>query len=192
MPKKLSLAKAFAAIAVSGAAVYTVVVTLPAQQIFDSPPANFTAPEVTDTAGLEGPRQPIFYRHDVHAGQYRMDCRYCHFSVEIAPTPGLPTLETCMNCHLLAGAQLPEVQKVQQAFNSGDGVEWVEVHKLPPFVHFPHMRHVRADPPVRCQECHGPIQEMVQVYQYSPMKMGWCLDCHKQRGVSIDCTVCHY
>ncbi len=192
MPKMLPLAKAFAAVAVSGAAVYTAVVTLTAQQVFDPPPADFVAPEVTDTAGLQGPRQPIFYRHDVHAGQYKMDCRYCHFAVEVSTTPGLPTLDTCMNCHLIAGAALPEVQKVQQAFNTREGVEWVEVHKLPPFVHFPHMRHVAANPPVRCQECHGPIQEMVQVYEYSPMKMGWCLDCHKERGASIDCTVCHY
>jgi hypothetical protein len=23
------------------------------------------------------------------------------------------------------------------------------------------------------------------------MKMGWCLDCHRQRGASIDCWTCH-
>jgi hypothetical protein len=97
-----------------------------------------------------------------------------------------------MGCHSVAGAGTPEVQKVQQADANGTPIEWVEVHTLPPFVHFPHMRHVNADPPVTCQECHGPVQEMVQVYDYSPMKMGWCLDCHNERNVTTDCTACHY
>ena len=121
-----------------------------------------------------------------------MDCRYCHSSVEIASTPGLPSVSTCRGCHLLVGAGTPEVQKVIQAYGNSEPIEWVEVHALPPFVHFPHMRHVNADPPVSCQTCHGQVEQMVQVYQVANLKMGWCLDCHNERNVTTDCTACHY
>src|SRR4029079_9643152 len=52
----------------------------------------------------------------------------------------------------------------------------VRIHKVPEYVHFPHMRHVSAG--VTCQTCHGKIQEMPQVYQYSSLNMGWCVSCH--------------
>jgi len=151
---------------------------------------QFVAPANVDTAGLQGPVQPIFYRHDVHAGQYKMDCKYCHFAVERGPHPGIPTLSTCMGCHLIAGSGNPEVAKLRDAVNKKTPVEWVKVHVLPQFVHFPHYRHVKAE--VTCQTCHGPIESMPRVYQYSSLKMGWCLDCHEQRKVTTDCTACHY
>ena len=50
----------------------------------------FTAPEIKDTASLQGLRQPVFFRHDVHAGQYKLDCKYCHYSAEYAMWPGIP------------------------------------------------------------------------------------------------------
>jgi len=158
-----------------------------------STPADFVAPANVDIAGLPGPVQPIFYRHDVHAGQYKLDCRYCHYAVETGPHPGMPTLKTCMGCHSVVAGDNPEVQKFRDLDLSDPktSVQWVKVHNLPQFVHFPHMRHVKAGG-IACQTCHGPIQEMPRVYQYSSLKMGWCLDCHKQHKVSIDCTVCHY
>jgi hypothetical protein len=54
--------------------------------------ADYEPPLDLDTAGLPGPVQPILYRHDIHAGQYEMDCRYCHFSAEVSFNPGLPTV----------------------------------------------------------------------------------------------------
>ncbi|MEX0691922.1 MAG: cytochrome c3 family protein [Gemmatimonadales bacterium] len=151
----------------------------------------FQAPRDVDTTNLRGPRQPILYRHDIHAGQYQMDCRYCHGYVEVSSSPGLPSTAVCMGCHMVVQTQSPEVQKLAEAHNSGTPVEWVEVHELAQFVRFPHQRHVVAGQ-VACQECHGPVQEMVQVWQFSSLKMGWCLDCHKERGQTTDCTACHY
>jgi len=188
----LPVGKGAALVAVLGLVSYAVAAVVQAQQVVEPPPADFTAPEITDTAALAGPRQPIFYRHDLHVGQYKMDCRYCHATAEVASTPGLPPVATCMGCHLLVKPGSPEIAKLRDAQAGTTPLEWVEVHKLPPFVHFPHLRHVNADPPVTCQECHGPIQEMTQVYQYSSLKMGWCLDCHKARNVTTDCTACHY
>jgi len=161
---------------------------------------TFEAPEITDTASLEGPRQPIFFRHDVHAGQYRIDCQYCHMYVEMSPKPGIPSVPTCMNCHLIAGTGIAEVDSVRAYDRENRPIEWIEIHKLPQFVHFPHQVHVNAeqDFEVVCEDCHGQVNRMVQIYQFAPLKMGWCLDCHKQkaeefdRPVSTDCSVCHY
>jgi hypothetical protein len=25
-----------------------------------------------------------------------------------------------------------------------------------------------------------------------PLKMGWCVTCHRENDASVDCTVCHY
>ena len=158
--------------------------------------AAFTAPEIRDTAGLKGPAQPVFFRHDVHAGQYQLDCRYCHYTAEYAPTPGIPSMKTCMGCHLIAGAAIPEVQKVRQIATSNQVIEWVKVNHLPPFVHFPHMRHVKGETAVKaqvtCQTCHGQIERMARVYQVPSLKMGWCLDCHRKNKVTTDCSACHY
>lgn len=150
----------------------------------------FIAPSDVDTNALSGPRQPIFYRHDIHAGQYQMDCRYCHYTAEVSTEPGLPTMSTCMGCHMIIGGGNPEVQKLRDANREGRSIEWIRVHDLPDHVRFPHMIHVNAA--VTCQECHGEVQEMAQVFQFAPLKMGWCLDCHIAREVTTDCTACHY
>ncbi len=60
-----------------------------------------TAIAAGDTSDLSGPRQPIFFRHDIHAGQYKIQCQYCHYSVGVSSEPGIPSLQTCMGCHLV-------------------------------------------------------------------------------------------
>lgn len=160
----------------------------------------YKAPVDVDTTNLPGPVQPIFYRHDVHAGEYKMDCRYCHFAAEVSASPGLPTVSQCMGCHIIAGSGNPEVQKLRDHWNERRPIEWVEIHKVAPFVHFPHNRHVMSEQGSfkelsvveKCETCHGPIREMAQVYQFSSLKMGWCITCHEKEDVTIDCTACHY
>lgn len=160
----------------------------------------YEAPEITDTAGLAGPRQPIFFRHDRHAGQYLIDCQYCHVNLEISPKPGIPTVGSCLNCHLIVGTGIAEVDSLRGYEREGRAIEWVEVHDLAQFVHFPHQVHVNAeeDFEVVCEDCHGQVDRMTQIYQFAPLKMGWCLDCHEQKAaefdkpVSTDCSVCHY
>ena len=71
----------------------------------------------------------------------------------------------------------------------------MRIHKLPEYVHFPHMRHVNAG--VSCQECHGQIQNMAVVYQENSLNMGWCINCHIGRSnpqfkARYDCATCHY
>jgi hypothetical protein len=125
------------------------------------------------------PVQPIKFPHPLHAaGKMNMNCLYCHNAAGKSPDPGLPAVSTCMGCHLISGADKPEVQKLAKFYAGGTGkpIPWIRIHKLPEYVRFPHMRHVNAG--VTCQTCHGPIQEMTQVYQFASLNMGWCVKCH--------------
>lgn len=141
------------------------------------------------------PDQPVDFPHTVHAGKLQMNCVYCHFSATKSPDPGLPAVGTCMGCHTVVAAGKPEVKKLASYWNNKQPVPWVRIHKLPEYVHFPHMRHVNAG--VSCQTCHGDVQNMARVYQKESLNMGWCVSCHT--GVSnppfkarYDCAVCHY
>lgn len=64
-------------------------------------------------------------------------------------------------------------------------IEWVKIHNLPDHVYFNHSQHVAVGK-VQCQQCHGPIQEMDEVYQFSPLSMGWCVNCHRQTNVQFE------
>lgn len=153
----------------------------------------------SDTAQLKGPTQPIFFRHDIHAGQFKIQCQYCHYSVNDASEPGIPSVQTCMGCHLVIGgtsadtAGRAEIAKLRAASNEGRPVEWVRIHTLAKHAHFPHMRHVKAMGPNACQTCHGDVARMPQVFKANNINnMGWCISCHAERNVSRDCSVCHY
>lgn len=61
-------------------------------------------------------------------------------------------------------------------------VEWVQVHHLPEHAFFSHQQHVVVGK-VECATCHGNLEEMDKVYQYSPLTMGWCIDCHRTTEV---------
>jgi hypothetical protein len=160
---------------------------------------SLKAPVLTalDTAKLGGPRQPIFFRHDIHAGQYKMQCQYCHYSVNVSSEPGIPSMQTCMGCHtIIAGGDSShkiEIKKLRDAWTQKKPLEWVRVHYLARHAHFPHQRHIKALGPNACATCHGDVQRMPQVERVNNINnMGFCVTCHLQRNVSRDCSVCHY
>ncbi|MHC5010153.1 MAG: cytochrome c3 family protein [Planctomycetota bacterium] len=81
-------------------------------------------------------------------------------------------------------------------------IRWVKVHDLADFVFFDHSRHLTEQAGLECADCHGPVEEMDRMYRANSLKMGWCLDCHKQpppegapawqeTRAPINCTTCH-
>jgi len=158
----------------------------------------FRSPVITDTARLRGPRQPIFFRHDIHAGQDQVPCGYCHNTVAVSSEPGIPAVETCLGCHRViqgsTDSHRAEIQKVWSTFTDQKPPQWVRVHTLPSFVRFPHQRHVKilGTGAAGCANCHGEVATMPQVHKVKTLRMGWCISCHVERKVSRDCTVCHY
>jgi hypothetical protein len=184
------------------AAVVVSILTLPPlalsgqQAQTASSSARYQAPVISDTSDLKGPRQPIFFRHDIHAGQDQIPCMYCHSSASVSSEPGIPSLQTCNGCHQLIGGSTPshqaEIKKVRDAWRERKPPEWIRIHALPGFVRFPHMRHIKALGTQACNTCHGDVQRMPQVYQVSTLTMGWCVNCHVENKVTRDCTACHY
>jgi Cytochrome c7 and related cytochrome c len=172
-------------------------------QSASSQTSPFKAPVISDTGALKGPRQPIFFRHDIHAGQDQIPCMYCHYSAAVSSEPGIPSLQTCIGCHQLIGGSTPthqaEIKKVRDAWRERKAPEWVRVHALPGFVRFPHMRHIKGlstrlgvDANETCTTCHGDVKHTTQIEQVSTLRMGWCVRCHLKNEVTRDCSVCHY
>lgn len=172
----------------------------PPQPAADSLAAPVLA--ASDSANLKGPRQPIFFRHDIHAGQYKMPCQYCHYSVGGSSEPGIPSVQTCMSCHLVIGGTTDphkaEIKKLRTFWADKDAaakpkLEWLRIHTIAKYAHFPHMLHLKAMGPNACQTCHGDVARMPQVFKANNVNnMGFCISCHVERKVNRDCTACHY
>lgn len=145
------------------------------------------------------PVQPIRFPHDLHAGKYKIDCQYCHQTAYKGKHANIPTLNTCMNCHkqISKGPEFgtTEIAKIYDAVGwdpilktyskTPHPVEWIRIHNLPDYVFFSHAQHVNAGK-IQCQTCHGPIEMMHQVYQYAPLSMGWCINCHRNTDVQFN------
>jgi mono/diheme cytochrome c family protein len=135
------------------------------------------------------PVQPIAFSHKLHAGEYGISCNYCHIGVEKSKSATIPSANICMNCHnyIEKGPQYgtKEIEKVKKHYEQGKPVEWVRIHNLPDFVYFNHQQHVVVGG-LQCQTCHGPVEEMEEVYQYSDLSMGWCINCHRQTEVDVN------
>lgn len=158
------------------------------------------------------PVQPIYYSHKVHAGVNQVNCLYCHGGAEKGKHANIPSLNVCMNCHMAineytgkeklydeSGAEIngtAEIQKIYAAtgYDVKSGtydltkqkpVQWVKIHNLPDHVYFNHSQHVVAGK-VQCQTCHGPVENMHEVYQFSELSMGWCVNCHRESKVQFN------
>ncbi len=134
------------------------------------------------------PDQPIKFSHQVHAGDNKIDCKYCHFNAENGKSAGIPGPGLCMNCHIIvregSHSGKSEIAKVVKHFEEGKDIEWVRVHNLPDHVFFSHAQHVNAGK-LDCKECHGAVEEMHILKQEHDLSMGWCLDCHRKTNVQF-------
>jgi mono/diheme cytochrome c family protein len=165
---------------------------------------------------VEGaPRQPIFFNHVVHATSFGIACQHCHADARRSDYAGLPSVDRCLGCHKIIGAQdNPEIQKIHAYAQRREPIPWVRVFRVPEFTYFPHKPHVRAG--VACQTCHGAVERMRVVGAQTgptlandlmrlvglrppppPLSMGWCVDCHRAENVKgaqapLDCISCHH
>lgn len=139
------------------------------------------------------PVQPIKFPHDLHAGAMKIDCQYCHSGAYKSKNASIPSLNVCMNCHKTVKTESPEIQKIYAALGydpktakydstKSRPMQWIRIHNLPDFAYFNHSQHVKVGK-IKCQTCHGPVQTMKEVYQYSPLTMKWCIQCHKRTNV---------
>lgn len=133
------------------------------------------------------PKQPIPFSHKLHAGQYKIDCNYCHTGVTKSKNANIPSINICMNCHsqIKEGPQHGKegIAILLDHYEKKKPIEWVRVHSLPDFSYFNHSQHVNVGG-VECQTCHGPIDTMEVVRQFAPLTMGWCINCHRETKVN--------
>lgn len=182
---------------------YTGATTVPDTVITDHGTWGYSA---ASSPQGRSPVQPIAFPHPTHVQVLGMNCLYCHYAANKSPDPGFPAEGTCMGCHLVVGPNRPAmngrparvsegIKKLQAYYNKKEAIPWIRIHQLPDYVNFPHMQHVNAG--VTCQTCHGQVQKMMRVFQYAPLNMGWCINCHlgkvkPQWKARYDCSVCHY
>ncbi len=158
------------------------------------------------------PVQPIYFSHKVHAGVNQISCLYCHTGASEGKHANIPSISTCMNCHMAIneytgdpiynedGEEVDgtaEIKKLYEFANFQEGknaqnwdasqskpIEWIKIHNLPDHVYFNHSQHVQAGK-VACQTCHGEIQKMDEVKQFTDLSMGWCVNCHRETKVEF-------
>lgn len=134
------------------------------------------------------PDQPVKFSHKIHAGQNRINCKYCHFTVEESKYAGFPPVQLCMNCHSLVKegkiTGTEEISKIYNALETGKPIRWIRVHNLPDHSYFNHAQHVKVGK-VACNECHGPVEKMDRIIQVNSLGMGWCIECHRTREVQF-------
>ncbi len=156
------------------------------------------------------PDQPIYFVHKVHAGVNQISCLYCHGGAQDSRHATIPAVNVCMNCHKSIkeytgepilredGTTVNANDEIKKLYSyagwnpdtktydkPGKPVEWVQIHNLPDFVYFNHSQHVKVGQ-IACQTCHGEIQNMIQVKQFAPLSMGWCVNCHRSTNVQFN------
>jgi Class III cytochrome C family. len=123
-------------------------------------------------------QQPVQFSHKHHTGDDGIDCRYCHTTVETTASAGMPSTQTCMNCHSQIWADSEYLAPVRASFRDNKPIEWERVHDLPEYTYFNHSIHIAKG--VGCSTCHGEIDNMPSVYQENTLQMEWCLACHRE------------
>jgi len=156
------------------------------------------------------PIQPIAFSHKIHAGDNKIDCEYCHSSAKHSKTSGIPSANVCMNCHKsISEYNGPvtserdkafydaEIQKIYDAVGwdseklaykenyEEKPIQWIRIHNLADFAYYNHSQHVTVGG-LKCQTCHGPVEEMEEVEQFAPLTMGWCIECHKTTDLKVE------
>jgi len=129
------------------------------------------------------PKQPITFSHKLHAGEYKIDCNYCHTGVNRGKSAHIPSANICMNCHGVIKKESPEIQKIYTSIENNQPIEWVRVHNLPDLAYFNHAQHVNVAG-LECDNCHGDVAKMEVIQQRSSLTMGWCIDCHRNTDVN--------
>ena len=123
-------------------------------------------------------QQPVQFSHKHHVGDDGIDCRYCHQTVETTASAGMPSTQTCMNCHSQLWADSPYLEPVKESFRENTPIEWERVHDLPEYTYFNHSIHIAKG--VGCSTCHGQIDNMPAVYMENTLQMEWCIACHRE------------
>ena len=140
------------------------------------------------------PEQPIDFPHKIHSiNEVGIDCQECHVGVKSGPRAGIPSVNFCMTCHEDIGdANDKRIQMLRDHAKRGEELPWQRVYGFneESHVRFNHAPHIRAG--VDCAMCHGDLTQMTVAERAVDHNMGFCINCHQQKGASNECLTCHY
>lgn len=135
------------------------------------------------------PEQPIAFSHKVHAGVAKIQCKTCHPNPDPGEAMTTAAASKCMQCHSAVKTDSPAIQKLAQYAKDDRAIKWVRIYSIPSYVNFSHRSHLQSGN--TCQECHGPVATRDQLFKEGDISMGGCMNCHRLKKASIDCTFCH-
>lgn len=119
-----------------------------------------------------------------------MACDVCHATAAKAERAGLPATSQCMLCHENIKKDTPALRKLVRYAAESKPIPWVRLYKLRDFVFFSHAKHAAAK--VECAACHGPVEQRAALTrEIDAANMKFCLKCHRTRGASVQCNLCH-
>lgn len=138
-----------------------------------------------------GAVQPVAFNHRLHVEGQGIECSNCHVSYQTSFESGLPTINACALCHAETHGDSPKEAAFQKMVEAKTPLPWVSLFRQPAHVFFSHRRHVVVAG-LDCTECHGAIGRSETPPPFrSPLRMQDCVECHRARKVSSDCTACH-
>lgn len=123
------------------------------------------------------PAQPIQFSHMVHSGDFGIKCLFCHSSAENSEFSEIPTTYSCMVCHIALKNTSDLVEPLNSSYDSLKPIIWNRVYRVPDFTKFNHKVHINSL--IDCATCHGEVEKMEKIYQFRPITMSWCIDCHR-------------
>jgi hypothetical protein len=136
-------------------------------------------------------RQPIAFNHRKHVVDNSLECSTCHEYYEKEAFSGIPSAELCASCHQEPQGKSEEEARLVRLLRSGAPLDWKPLFRQPAHVFYSHRRHVVAAK-LDCRVCHGEIGKSTQpASRVRRLQMTDCIECHRKRGVSTDCTACH-
>jgi len=153
--------------------------------------SGFVLLELSNTSA---PAQPIAFDHWQHVTKpdgAQLECTFCHEHADKSAHATIPNTDTCMGCHQSIKTESPEIQELADYAARHQQPPWKRVYWIEAEANefFTHKPHIRAS--IECETCHGAVSQSHTVKRETNLTMGWCVDCHKQRGASVDCYVCH-
>ena len=136
------------------------------------------------------PVQPVAYTHKVHLAN-GLQCETCHVGVDQGPDGRIPGVTSCMTCHQVIDTDNAEIKKIAAYAQRGEEIPWVRVYDYNKSAHvkFNHAPHIRAG--VQCASCHGDMTTQTTAERKVNLNMGFCIECHRAKQVSVDCELCH-
>ncbi len=127
--------------------------------------------------------QPVPFSHQHHVAGLGIDCRFCHTSVEVGATAGLPPTYTCMTCHSQIWTNAALLAPVRDSMANDQPIVWHRINNLPEYVYFNHGIHIAKG--VGCSSCHGAVDRMPLMSKQATFTMSFCTDCHSNPGPNL-------